>query len=257
MLRLMRRPPIFAPVAPVAEGVRYLTARRGGTAPLLDVYMPTAPNGASVVLIHGGGFVVGSRRMRPMRFLASQLVAAGYTAVAVDYRLVRHGGNLEQALDDVRAAVAFWRDQAPQRGLDPKRVSLLGLSAGGMLAMLAAAEIETHRLVCGFGLYDVEAWRYPPTTLLWWLLFRSWDRNHWRSRSPIGAPQPQAPTLLLHGAADRLVPVTQAQQIAARREALGLATRLVVYPNAPHAFFTFDGPAAYEGTREILAHLAG
>jgi len=239
----------------VLRGVRYRSAQTRGTAPLLDIYLPEVPNGASVVLVHGGGFVVGSRQMRPMRFLASQLQSAGFTAVSIDYRLVSRGGDLDQALDDVRTALAFWCERAPTYGLDPRRVSMLGLSAGGMLAMLAASEVDVQRLVCGFALYDVAPWDSPPTSLLWRRLFRSSDRALWRQRSPVGATQPRAPTLLLHGDADWIVPVSQARHIAAHRHALGLETKLVVYPGAPHGFFTRESPAAYEGAKEILAHL--
>jgi acetyl esterase/lipase len=226
-----------------------------GIAPLADLYLPRDPSGASVVLVHGGGFVIGSRRMRPMRYLAARLVAARVAVCAVDYRLIFRGGRLGEAIDDVADALAFWHAEAARRGLDSRAVSLVGLSAGASLALYAAARdaARVHRLVCCFGLYDLDL--PDPASLLPRLLLRTPDRAVWRARSPLRAPQPPAPTLLLHGSADRLVPVAQARRLAAARDALGLPTRLVVYPGAPHAFFTGPHRVADTAFADLLDHL--
>jgi dipeptidyl aminopeptidase/acylaminoacyl peptidase len=60
---------------------------------------------------------------------------------------------------------------------------------------------------------------------------------------------------LLHGDADRLVPVTQAHRLAAQREALGLPTRLVVYPGARHGFLRRASPVAEVAVRELATHV--
>ena len=87
------------------------------------------------------------------------------------------------------------------------------------------------------------------------MLFRTTDRKLWASRSPRFAPQPRAPTLLLHGSDDGLVPADQARRLAAHRESLGLATRLVIYDGAPHGFFNVPVPAAAAAAREIIDHV--
>lgn len=209
-----------------------------GVAPLADIYEPSAPTGASVVLVHGGGFVIGSRRMKPMRFLAARLVEAGITVCSVDYRLIFRGGRLAEAIDDVRTALAFWRARAP----DPGRITLVGLSAGGSLALRVAAHEPVARLACCFGLYESDHLR-----VLSRLLFRTPDRSAWTL-----AAHPTVPTLLLHGDRDRLVPVAQARRLAAQREALGLPTRLVIYEGAPHGFFRTPSPTADAGVRELV-----
>ena len=209
-----------------------------GIAPLADIYEPAAPTGASIVLVHGGGFVIGSRRMKPMRFLATRLAAAGITVCSVDYRLIFRGGRLDEAIDDVRAALAFWRGRAP----DPERITLVGLSAGATLSLRVAARDPVARLACCFGLYEVAHVPVLPR-----LLFRTSDRNAWQL-----AAHPQVPTLLLHGDRDRLVPVAQARRLAAHREALGLPTRLVIYDGARHGFFRAPSPTADAGVRELV-----
>ena len=243
---------------PTRPAIRYRARAGRGIAPLADLYLPPRATGASVVLVHGGAFVIGSRRMKPMRYLAARLGAAGIAVCAIDYRMIFRGGRLDEAREDVGDALRFWSTQAPRLGLDPRAISLVGLSAGASLAMLAAGRAEAADLaglVCCFGLYEVEHLRGPVIGLLPRLLFRSGDRAAWTARSPHGAPQPHVPTLLLHGSDDGLVPVDQARRLAARREALGLPTRLVIYAGAPHAFFNAPCPAADAAVREIIEHV--
>lgn len=244
-------------IPPSESAVRYHAPPRRGIAPLADLYVPERPSGASVVLVHGGAFVIGSRRMKPVRFLAARLCAAQIAVCAIDYRMIFRGGRLEEALDDVAAAVTFWHQRAPQLALDPHRISLVGLSAGATLAMLAAARSPTAvaRLVCCFGLYELDHLRGPVGELLPRLLFRTGERAVWDARAPRGAAQPAVPTLLLHGTDDGLVPVEQARRLAARRESLGLPTRLVVYEGAPHGFFNRPSHACDDGVRELVAHV--
>jgi acetyl esterase/lipase len=256
-LRSLGGKPAIAEVEPT-HTVRYRSgASRAGTiAPLADIYVPANTNGASVVLVHGGGFVIGSRRMKPMRYLAARLVAANLAVCAIDYRMIFRGGRLDEAIDDVCDAFELWSTTAPQLGLDARAISLAGLSAGATLSYLAAARIEPSRLAglaCCFGLYEVDHLHGLAASLPR-LLFGTADRSAWIARSPRFAPQPAVPTLLLHGSVDGLVPVDQAHRLAAHRESLGLATRLVVYDGVPHGFFNLPLPAADSGARELIEH---
>ena len=252
-LASLRGSPVEA--IPPSSTVAYAPRRRG-IAPLADIYVPVEPHGASVVLVHGGGFVIGSRRMKPMRFLAARLFAAGIAVCAIDYRMIFRGGRLEEAVDDVRAALAYWRATAASHGLDEARISLVGLSAGGSLAMLVAATEapgSIASLACCFGVYEWDGLR-GAAALLPRLLLRTADRAAWRDRSPRQSAV-AVPTLLLHGDADGLVSVEQARAVAADRARRGLPTRLVVYPDAPHGFFNVPGAVADAATRELVAHV--
>jgi acetyl esterase/lipase len=256
-LRSLRGKNSITEITPTHAAIPYRTAtsRRRHIAPLADIYVPPDPTGASVVLVHGGGFVLGSRQMKPMRYLAAQLVGAGVSVFTFDYRMIFRGGRLDEATDDVRAACEFWLGKAPQLGLDAHAASIVGLSAGGTLALLAASRVpELATLTCCFGLYEVDHLR-GPATLLPRLLFATTDRTAWLTRSPRHVTQPAMSTLLLHGTDDGLVPVDQAHRLAAHRESLGLPTRLVIYDGAPHGFFNVPVPAADAATREIITHV--
>src|SRR5204862_5869403 len=126
------------------------------------------------------------------------------------------GGRLAEAVDDVCNGLEFWRTRVESHGLDARAISLVGLSAGASLAMLAASRSPVHRVAACFGLYDVEHLR-GPAALLPRLLFASADRSVWRAASPVAVPQPTAPVLLLHGTNDGLTPVPPAHHLAALR----------------------------------------
>lgn len=206
---------------------RYRADRRRGIPPLADIYTPAAPR-TNILLVHGGGLVVGSRRMRPIRILAERFVREGARVCSIDYRMVFRGGRLDEAVEDVRAALAFWTAR-----VGPTQV--VGLSMGATLAMLAG-DTGVERLACCFGLYEVD---HLPR------LYRHLLRWRFDSHPPI-------PTLLLHGDADRLVPVAQAHRLAAERTARALPTELVVVPGAPHGFFTT--PHAEVGIAALLRY---
>jgi acetyl esterase/lipase len=252
------RGPIEGERAPAERGVRYCATVARGVAPRLDVYAPLRrASDRSVLLVHGGGFVLGSRDMKPMRLVGSRLSDAGVTVASIDYRLIGRGGRLEEALSDTRAALAFWRAGCSSRDLDPEGVTIVGFSAGGTLAMLVAGEEDARvrGVVSCFGLYELDHLHGPLATLLPRLLFRTADRERWSARSPRHALQPRAPTLLLHGTADGLVPIAQAERLASHRASGGLPTRLSIYEGAPHGFFNQPGAHAERGWREILAHV--
>ncbi|MBA3462905.1 MAG: alpha/beta hydrolase [Deltaproteobacteria bacterium] len=237
-------------IAPTEIAVPYAGPARG-IARVADVYLPEARRTRSVVIVHGGGWVIGSRAMKPVRFLASRLAAADLAVCAIDYRMMFRGGRLTEATTDVALAVAWWKNRTTALGLDPGGITLLGLSAGASLSMLAAAGgSDVRALACCFGLYELDA--LPGVFAR--LLVGAGDRQTWQARSPRAVAQPAVPTLLLHGSADRLVPAVQAQRLAAHRSSLGLPTRLVIYDGAPHGFFRKPGPAAEAGVRELTAH---
>lgn len=245
--------------APSEVAVRYRPHPPRGIPPLMDIYAPARPrgDGASVMIVHGGGFFIGSRRMKPARLLASRLSDAGLAVATLDYRMILRGGRLDESLDDVGAALRAWREGCDARSLSPERVSMLGLSAGATLTLLAAAapDARLHRVVSCFGLYELDHLHGPLASVLPRLLFRTRDRARWAARSPRGAAQTDSPTLLLHGTADGLVPVAQARRLDAHRRELGLDTRLVEFEGAPHGFFNDDNPHAARALDEILRHL--
>ncbi len=117
-------------------------------APSIRVYLPLQGRGAgaSVIVIPGGGHAelwMDHEGYRVAEFLADH----GVAAFVLKYRLAREPGSLytvqKHALADVQRAIRLVRSQAAQWQLDPRRVGVMGFSAGGELAALAASHYDS------------------------------------------------------------------------------------------------------------------
>jgi acetyl esterase/lipase len=104
--------------------------------PRIEVYKPANPNGAAVVLIGGGGYFrigIGHEVMPTARWLA----ALGVTPIVLYYRLPADRWPAAAPFQDAQRAVRLVRAHAAELGIDPKRVGVVGFSAGGNLAGIA------------------------------------------------------------------------------------------------------------------------
>ena len=237
----------FAPIAPTHARVPYTDAvgrSMHATAPLADVYLPDGEGAfPGVLLVHGGGFIIGSRVMKAMQLLAKSIRAAGFAVATIDYRKIGRGGRLDEGIEDVVAAVRWWTTAGPaEYGVRPGRISMLGVSAGATLCLLAAEELGEDvvgDIVSVFGLYDFNGPAGPLGLGLRRLVVRSGKPEDWTARSPVERTA-NIPLTMLHGTHDELVPVEQAHRLHAGRIAAGLPTTLHLYEGARHAFFNFE-----------------
>ncbi|HKY91554.1 MAG TPA: alpha/beta hydrolase [Nevskiaceae bacterium] len=89
-----------------------------------------APGRPGILDIHGGGYMYGSPEMNLTPLLDGLVRKFGVTAVSVDYRLAP-GTRYPGSLHDNYAALKWFHDHAPDMGVDPQRIAIMGLSAGG------------------------------------------------------------------------------------------------------------------------------
>lgn len=111
--------------------------------PTLTVYLPPKEKatGAAVVICPGGGhskLVFNAEGDEPARYLAS----IGVTAFALKYRLGREQGSPysieKHARQDGERAMRLVRSRAKEWNLDPKRIGMMGFSAGGEVVSMVA-----------------------------------------------------------------------------------------------------------------------
>ena len=261
-LRLMVSPPAFEARKPTYPAVPYrATDPSRGTPPRTDIYIPEGDGPhPSVVLIHGGGFVVGSREMKPAVYLATRLVEAGYVVCVPSYRKIFRGGRLDAMVDDISSAFAWWLDRRTDYGASTEHCSLLAKSAGVAIAMLAAEgfpEESFDRFISIFGIYDLS----PTPGLLGGLMPRflvgSSEPQIAFSRSPMGRPPLPFPITLLHGTEDRLAPYEQAERFLAQRQQQGADIDLITYAGEEHSWFSdARRPVCEQSMADILGLLA-
>lgn len=124
----------------------------------MDIFRPVVPENTElpvIVYIHGGGLVLGDRRMsRPYgRALASR----GYLVFSIEYRLAPRANACEQ-LDDVCAGMDYIGRRLVEFNVDFTRVFLTAESAGAYLAIYVAAMKNSRKLQDAIG--------YKPTRMV-------------------------------------------------------------------------------------------
>ncbi|MEV6138093.1 alpha/beta hydrolase [Nocardia sp. NPDC051990] len=111
-----------------------------------DLYLPAADGRAPLVVVLHGGFWRAQFDREPAQPEARALAALGYAVANLEYRRVGAGGGWPTTFDDVARALDLLpeliEDARPGR-VDRNRIVYIGHSAGGHLALWAAAR---HRL---------------------------------------------------------------------------------------------------------------
>ncbi|MCQ2147202.1 MAG: alpha/beta hydrolase [Bacteroidales bacterium] len=113
-----------------------------------DVYKPSgAKNLPGIVVVHGGGWTSNDEDV--MRGYARRLTDGGkYVTFSIDYRWLGTGdgdetpNTMNNLIEDVFGAILHIQEHAAEYGLDPNRLGVTGVSAGGHLSACAATLIE-------------------------------------------------------------------------------------------------------------------
>ena len=243
------------------QTVTYATVN--GTPLALDVYLPRArpaTPGRPVVVIHGGFWAAGQKGEATLA--SRRLADLGFTVFDIQYRISPQP-NWKTATGDVKCAIGWVKQHAdtPDWNVDPTKLALLGRSAGGHLALMAAYTPTDPELPasCNAGDTGVDAVisLYAPTDLAWGYKYPA---NRWvsdsrakirafvggtpedsgdrfKALSPLERVTPAAPrTLLAHGGRDQMVPHGHMGLLAARLRALGVPCETLFIPYAQHAF---------------------
>lgn len=108
--------------------------------PSLTIFRPERPNGTAVIVIPGGGHKLIVWTTEGVK-VARALNRYGLTVFVLKYRLFREEGShftIDDATNDVRRSIRWVRAHAGEYGVDPRRIGIMGFSAGGELVSLVA-----------------------------------------------------------------------------------------------------------------------
>jgi acetyl esterase len=221
-------------------------ARAGRASLRMDASIPaSSARTPAVVLVHGGGWVSGDRRI-DVQPLFKPLSEAGFAWFSISYRLATDVTQFGIAISDVQDAVRYVRCHAASFNIDPDNIALIGESAGGQLAAMAALR--------GTGDTAVKAVvaLYAPSDLVSLVnssngipaqIRNSVHGTPWENLiiaglthlSPIdNVHHGMPPFLLIHGTADPLVPFQQSRDMCARMMKAGASCELYPVEGAGH-----------------------
>lgn len=231
----------LSPATPVAAGGPSAHAYRqvGDHTLHLDAFPTGTSPAPAVVLVHGGGWRHGHRGW--WSEIAQDISTEGWAAFSVDYR--RSGeARFPAAVDDVRAAITWIRTNAVDLGVDAERVALLGGSAGGNLALLAATgpgAVAVTGVAVWSAPTDLAGLDASPRLRKLVTQWLACDLDACPERvaaaSPLHQVDGHTPPVFLATGSEEFVPAAQAVALHDRLVELGVASQLVVIPGARHA----------------------
>jgi acetyl esterase/lipase len=213
-----------------------------------DLHLPVGQGPHPVmVLIHGGSWRAHYGK-RVMRGLAGDLVRRGWAAWNIEYRRVGDGGGWPATFSDVALAIDHLALLDDPR-LDLERVSLLGHSAGGHLALWAAARgrlpagapgqldgeprVALRRVIAQAGVCDLAgACTRRPDDAVRALMGGAPEQvpERYAAGDPMRLVPLGIPALLVHGTLDETVSVQRSRSYERAARAVGDEVELVEIP---------------------------
>jgi len=140
--------------------------RADGVPLLLDAYLLDGKGPfPSILFVHGGGFTGGDKKPNP-KALFGLVTQAGFNWFSINYRLSPKY-TFPTHTDDVESAVEFLKAHADEFKIDPRRIILMGQSAGGHLVSFVGvkhkAENGVAAVVSFYGEHDLVSRTRPQT----------------------------------------------------------------------------------------------
>lgn len=224
-----------------------------------------------IVWICGGGWL----RMDKSAHLAylAQLAQKGFAVASVEYR-TSNEGSFPMQLVDVKAAIRYLKAHAERYRINPDAFGVMGESAGGYLACMAALDMDASLEVGDYleQSSEVQAacpW-YPPTDLTTFphenekqaaasaeslmMGFSVVDHpEKAKENSPVSKVTPAAPPIfIIHGNEDKTVPFSQSEELYEVLEKAGCDVTLLALDGADHADLMFFQEKVWEQITEFF-----
>ena len=224
-------------VLPDQPNSKNVVRLEGVTEPTLQVY--PAPkdkaNGTAVIICPGGGFSKLALDLEGGE-VAANLNESGITAFVLKYR-TSPGGSKNPEIGpvmDAQRSVALVRKRAAEFGVDPSCIGLLGISAGGQVAVIATSNHTkpTYKVAEAI---DAASCRPDFLALVYpWKLQDAVDLT--RLRTDILVDKTMPPVFIAHAADDKGAKIEGSLMLFLQLQAAGVPTEAHLYAKGGHGF---------------------
>lgn len=218
--------------------------------PAVFVYRPAPAlaNGAAVVICPGGGYG-GLAMDHEGHQVGEWLASFGVTGIVLRYRHAPHYHH-PAPLEDAQRAIRWTRSNAASLGIDPKRVGIMGFSAGGHLAATAATKWDLGAPAAGDAI-DRESSRPDFAILAYPVITLTTPYAHLGSRDNLLGPNASKglvdelsaekhvkkdtpPVFLFTTTNDDVVPVENSLMMYAALHKAGVQVEMHIFREGPH-----------------------
>jgi acetyl esterase/lipase len=220
----------------VTESTRMVT---NVTKPSVTIYRPAREKdtGTAVLICPGGGYWNLYWQLEGEE-VAAWLNSLGVTGIVLKYRVPRRpdepkGEPARRPLQDAQRAVSLVRSKAAEWGIDPKRIGMVGFSAGGHLAVATATSFD-RRTYTAIDAIDRVDCRPDFAILVYSGYLKAKDKDELAPGLRIPAATP--PIFLAHGGDDIISSPEHSVVMYRALKRAGISAELHIYAAAAHDF---------------------
>lgn len=236
--------PLNRPVPPnigIDKDVEY--ANINGLSLKADIYYPLdkSKKHPAIAMVHGGGWISGSKENE--KYMAQELAAKGYVAIAVGYRL-SEVAKYPAAIDDVNNAIEYLKKNKKKYSVDTKKFAILGESAGAQIATLVGVKskgkIKAIVNVDGVVSFIHEESGKEGTYDAFWLGYAHKDNPEiWKDASPLEfVDKNTPPTLFINSSQPRFH--AGRDDMMKKLKSYGTFTEFHEIKDTPHSFWSAE-----------------
>ncbi|WP_207421137.1 alpha/beta hydrolase [Desertivirga brevis] len=220
----------------------------------MDIYVPrqSGRKRPLIIFIHGGGWVHGKKEQETdfAMFFEKNFVVAN-----IEYRVARQAV-APAAIEDSKCALQYLIANADTYKIDRKKIVIMGISAGGHLALMTGLtakdaifndgctatpdkKSKVAAIIDVSGISDLNQWdalKKTGSASRDWLDGREADISFLHGLSPISYIRKSSPPVfIVHGNKDRTVPFEQSKLLNLKLQRVGVPTEFKEVKNGGHA----------------------
>ena len=219
----------------------------------MDIYLPAGRDSINtkvILFVHGGSWSGGDKNEFDSAIAVLKNKLPDYAMFNMNYRLANRQHRFPAQMEDVQSAINFIINKADSYKINVNKIVLIGASAGAHLALLQAyknnSDGRIKAVVDLFGPSDLVSLynNHPvpaasqPVLINFLGATPVTNSTLYHDASPINYVTSQTvPTLIFHGDADYIVPISQSIALKNKLQAANVKVEMTVYKNESHGWY--------------------